>query len=105
MRDLSQRWASKTCAIYKSPNSLVFITLSGRVLWALTRLHEAGATGCTTLQTGVPRLAAYVHKLRKLGVSIETIKETNHGEFFGYHARYVLHSKILFDVGGKKPHA
>jgi hypothetical protein len=45
----------------------------------------------------------YVHKLRQLGIVIETIREAHGGPFSGQHARYVLRSlvTILEKEGGK----
>ncbi|MBY6203177.1 hypothetical protein KUV65_17545 [Maritalea mobilis] len=70
------------------------IVVSGRVQWALDRLREAGERGCTSITHPAPRLAAYVHDLRALGVEIETIHEPHEGDFPGYHGRYVLRSTV-----------
>jgi len=66
------------------------IIISGRDLWTLERLMEAGATGCTPIEQPAPRWSAYVHRLRGMGVVIETIIEPHGGEFRGHHGRYVL---------------
>lgn len=66
------------------------ITLSGRDAWTLERLLEAGATGCTPIEQPAPRWSAYVHRLRGMGLAIETIMEPHGGEFPGHHGRYVL---------------
>jgi hypothetical protein len=102
MSQITQVWDPKLCAIHNSEAHQNHIMAAGRLLWALTVLREAGATGCTTLQTGVPRFAAYVHQLRKRGVWIETIKEPNQGEFPGYHARYVLRSRVQIGMAEAK---
>lgn len=77
-------------------------TLSGREAWALHRLIEAGEVGVTPVSepTG-PRWSAYIHKLRRAGLEIETITETHGGPFPGTHARYVLHSKVSLSGGGR----
>jgi hypothetical protein len=70
------------------------IEAKGRDAWALDRLHEAGATGCTPITEPAPRWSAYVHNLRGLGVPIETLTETHGGEFSGKHGRYVLRATV-----------
>jgi hypothetical protein len=49
------------------------------------------------------RWSGYVHKLRKAGIVIETIRETHASPFAGQHARYVLRSliTILEEKDGK----
>lgn len=66
------------------------IVVTGRVRWAIDRLREAGAAGCTPITEPAPRWSAYVHSLRKLGVPIATVTEAHGGEFAGCHARYVI---------------
>lgn len=69
--------------------------LPGREEWALRQLLSAGAKGCTPIDNPAPRWSAYVHKLRRRGLDIETIDERHGGPFPGRHARYVLHSHVL----------
>lgn len=69
--------------------------LSGRKAWALERLIEAGATGCTPITQPAPRWASYVHELRRMGIDIETITEPHGGPYPGTHARYVLRSIVV----------
>jgi hypothetical protein len=77
------------------------ILISGRVRWALDQLRKAGKVGCTPIDNPAPRMAAYVHSLRGMGVEIETITETHAGNFPGHHARYVLRSGVsLGRIGG-----
>jgi len=76
------------------------ITLKGRVRWALERLLESGATGCTPIAEPAPRWSAYIHALRLMGVEIETVHEPHDGEFAGHHGRYVLKSNVR-KVGAK----
>lgn len=94
MRQLTQNWAPKKCVIYIDPTNPFTISIQGRELWALTKLLESGATGCTAQQVGAARLAAYVHKLRNRGIRIETNSEPNRGDFPGSHARYVLVTEV-----------
>jgi hypothetical protein len=79
------------------------IAVSGRVLWALERLAEAGPRGCTPITEPAPRWAAYVHTLRGLGVPIETVHEEHEGDFPGTHARYILRATVTPDPEGGKP--
>lgn len=66
----------------------------GRDSWALERLICAGAKGCTSITEPAPRWSAYVHRLRQLGVLIETLIEPHDGPFAGHHARYVLRCTV-----------
>ncbi len=77
------------------PGSNLPIAPTGRDLWALTELVNAGNRGCTPIDNPAPRWSAYVHKLRSVyGVEIETVHEAHGGNFAGTHARYVLHSHV-----------
>jgi hypothetical protein len=71
------------------------IQTKGRDAWALDRLCEAGAKGCTPLTEPAPRWSAYVFNLRGLGVPIETVTEPHSGEFSGTHGRYVLRANVV----------
>lgn len=70
------------------------VVISGRDLWALERLIEAGERGCTPIDDPAPRWSGYVHNLRNEGIVIETIHEKHGGPFPGTHARYVLRSRV-----------
>lgn len=70
------------------------ISVAGRNLWALECLSENIETGCTPIDQPAPRWSAYVHRLRGLGLAIETISEKHGGEFAGCHARYMLRSTV-----------
>src|SRR3954452_17196659 len=70
------------------------VTLRGRDAWALLELKAANDNGCTPIDHPGPRWSGYVHKLRKAGIVIETVRETHGGPFAGQHARYVLRSSI-----------
>lgn len=79
------------------------VTVRGRDAWALLELKAANDNGCTPIDHPGPRWSGYVHKLRKAGIIIETIREMHGGPFAGQHARYVLRSliTILEKKGGK----
>jgi hypothetical protein len=70
------------------------VTVRGRDAWALLELKPANDTGCTPIDHPGPRWSGYVHKLRKAGIVIETIRERHSGPFSGEHARYVLRSPV-----------
>lgn len=79
------------------------IVVKGRDGWALEELRKAGLNGITSYTNPAPRLSAYVHNLRALGVEIETITEPHGGDFAGHHGRYVLRSGVAPDwKGGAK---
>lgn len=67
---------------------------SGRDAWALGCLVSAGDAGCTPIDHPGPRWSAYVHKLRRAGLDIQTIDERHGGPFAGHHARYVLRTGV-----------
>jgi hypothetical protein len=79
------------------------VTARGRDAWALLELKAANDNGCTPIDHPGPRWSGYVHKLRKAGIVIETIREMHDGPFASQHARYVLRSliTILEKKGGK----
>ncbi|MFC0278616.1 hypothetical protein ACFOHK_06855 [Falsigemmobacter intermedius] len=79
--------------IYPEGASPFTIAVEGRELWALEQLISAGPKGCTPITRPAPRWSAYVHKLRKLHVPIETRYEQHGGPFAGNHARYILKAK------------
>jgi hypothetical protein len=70
------------------------VTVRGRDAWALLELKAANDNGCTPIDHPGPRWSGYIHKLRKAGIIIETIREAHGGPFSGRHARYVLRSLI-----------
>lgn len=71
------------------------IEAGGREAWALDRLTEAGPRGCTPIAQPAPRWSAYVHRLRALGVPIETRHEPHGGAFAGTHGRYILRARAV----------
>ena len=56
------------------------------MLGPLLELYRAGDAGCTPITHSGPRWSAYVLKLRKRGLQIETIPERHGGPFAGHHA-------------------
>jgi hypothetical protein len=85
---------SNVVAIVVRLESGARLTFTGRDAWALAALIDAGERGCTPLDHVGPRWSGYVHKLRKAGVVVETIRERHGGPFAGQHARYVLCSAL-----------
>lgn len=71
------------------------IEAQGREAWALDRLAKAGPKGCTPVEQPAPRWSAYVHRLRGMGVPIETVTEAHVGDFAGTHGRYVLRARVV----------
>lgn len=69
-------------------------SFTGRDAWALRALLGAGERGCTAIDHVGPRWSAYVHKLRRAGLDIETVCEMHGGPFPGNHARYVLKTPL-----------
>lgn len=76
------------------------IVVKGRTRWALEEMRKAGLRGITSVENPAPRLAAYVHCLRELGVEIDTVTEPHDGDFPGHHGRYVLRSGVAPDWKG-----
>lgn len=78
------------------------VTVRGRAAWALMELINGGHRGCSYIENPAPRWSGYIHKLRKLGIRVETVRETHGGLFPGKHARYVLRSRItIVEVSGQ----
>ena len=91
-------FAAGNAALYRVVNESedgFFITISGRVRWALDQLIEAGLSGCTPIWQAGPRWSDYVYRLRALGIQAETIREPHGGDFPGNHGRYVLRSHVV----------
>ena len=70
------------------------VEAKGRDAWALIELIRAGDGGCTPIDHPGPRWSAYVHKLRRMGIDIQTITEAHGGPFKGTHARYILRTIV-----------
>lgn len=65
-----------------------------RNIWALEQLIKVGPKGLTAIENPAPRVSAYIHNLRKLGLHIKTVYEPHGGEYAGTHARYFLLSEV-----------
>jgi hypothetical protein len=83
----------RSITIRLQPDGLTSV-FTGRVAWALACLIDAEATGCTPISHPGPRWSGYVHKLRRAGLSVETIDERHGPPYSGVHARYVLRSEV-----------
>jgi hypothetical protein len=64
------------------------VTVRGRDAWALLELKAANDNGCTPIDHPGPRWSGYVHKLRKAGIIIDTIRENNCGGSFRCTSRF-----------------
>jgi hypothetical protein len=75
---------------------------TGPVVTVRGRDKAANENGCTPIDHPGPRWSGYVHKLRRAGIIVETIREKHGGPFSGQHARDVLRSliSILEKKGG-----
>ncbi len=89
-----KQWPAKAFTVQNGPGAPSVVIVKGRDRWALEALMRAGAKGCTPIDHPGPRWSAYVFKLRKQGVCIETIHERHEGPFPGFHAKYVLRSSV-----------
>jgi membrane carboxypeptidase/penicillin-binding protein len=72
------------------------ITVQGQTAKAIRALVLAGKQGVTAQEVAgwAYRFAAYCHELRKLGLDIETVRETHEG---GWHGRHVLHTAVRLE--------
>lgn len=90
---------AKRCGLYEihpeGGGEPFTIEAKGREAWALDRLTEAGPRGCTPIEQPAPRWSAYIHRLRALGVPIETLHEPHGGAFAGTHGRYILRARVV----------
>lgn len=93
MEDQKQ-WPAQAFTVQNENEQPVVIIVKGRDRWALETLIRMGSKGCTPIDHPGPRWSAYVFKLRKQGICIETIHEGHEGPFPGNHARYVLRSSV-----------
>ena len=88
---------SNTQYVYiKGPDGWRRVRISGRALWALKKLHRAGAYGIIPMNNPAPRWSGYVWELRQLGIDIKTLREPHGGEFPGWHGRYRLITEVRF---------
>lgn len=71
------------------------IAIKGRRLtWALDQLINEGSSGCSAFDHWAPRWSSYIADLRGRGLRISTIRDYHEGPFPGWHARYVLISRV-----------
>jgi hypothetical protein len=70
------------------------LTVAGRDAWLLKKLVDRGERGVTAFDEVGPRLSHYAFKLRRAGLTIDTIDERHGGAFAGTHGRYVLRSRV-----------
>ncbi len=89
-----EQWPARAFTIRDGAADPRVVVVKGRDRWALENLMRAGPRGCTPIDHPGPRWSAYVFKLKKAGVCIETIHESHEGPFPGHHARYVLRSSV-----------
>lgn len=94
MNNTIKQWPAKAFTIHDDAETAQTVIVKGRDRWALEALIAAGVRGCTPITTPGPRWSAYVFKLRKMGVQIDTLHENHSGPFPGHHARYVLQSRV-----------
>lgn len=95
----NQSWGPRPFTVRNVDAAPVRIVVKGRDRWALETLVQASGRGITSFHCPAPRLSAYVHNLRNMGVRIETITEPHEGPFGGTHGRYVLRSNITPEGG------
>lgn len=72
-------------------------TVEGQEARALIALVGAGPVGITALGVSnwALRLAHYVFKLRRLGLTIDMVRERHGGPAPGKHGRYFLRTPVL----------
>ncbi len=70
------------------------ISVSGKqAIKTIKQLFRKGLRGLTAFEMPPAfRLAAYIHKLREIGIDIETKRERHEGST---HARYILRTAII----------
>lgn len=85
--------------LFEAETGPAVLRLSGRLLWTLRVLVAAGRQGVSALDCPALRLAAYVHRLRRRGIAIETVREEHGGDFPGFHARYRLAQPVAIEGG------
>ncbi|MEO1951787.1 hypothetical protein [Thioclava sp.] len=90
-RGATQYWVSDP----SNEVSFGFTLRHSRMRDVLDALIQNSATGCNFYDTPAPRWASSIHRLRKIGLDIETVREKHGGDYPGYHARYVLHSRVM----------
>jgi hypothetical protein len=72
--------------------------LNGRIGHTMCELSLAGGQGITPLEMPALRRAAYVHRLRGLGITINTKLEEHNGPYPCHHARCRLACDVTVGV-------
>lgn len=92
-----RRGMTRYCVLpsYSKTTTPFFVVLRhSRERDVLEALIRAGADGCSLYNDPAPRWAASIHRLRKRGIDILTVREAHGGEHPGHHARYYLISMV-----------
>lgn len=95
----TEQWPARAFTVQHQAADPKVVVVKGRDRWALEQLITAGEKGCTPITNPGPRWSAYVHKLRKFGIDIDTLHESHEGPFPGHHARYVLKARVTAGRG------
>ncbi|MDX0911939.1 hypothetical protein GOL41_17385 [Sinorhizobium medicae] len=70
------------------------VTFVGREAYTLRKLIDAGERGISSIdQVGI-RLSHYVLKIRRAGITVETVSISHGGAFPGVHGVYKLRSRL-----------
>ena len=70
------------------------VTFVGREAYTLRKLIDAGERGISSLDHVGIRLSHYVMKLRRAGITVETVPTAHDGDFPGVHGVYKLRSRV-----------
>ncbi|WP_085043801.1 winged helix domain-containing protein [Ensifer aridi] len=70
------------------------VTLVGREAFTLRKLLDAGDRGISSLDHVGIRLSHYVMKLRRAGITVETVPTEHGGDYPGVHGVYKLRSQL-----------
>lgn len=70
------------------------VTLVGREAQTLRKLIDAGERGISSLDHPGIRLAHYCMKIRRAGITVETVKTPQRGEYAGWFGVYKLRSHV-----------
>ena len=66
------------------------LVFRGREAWCAAHLIDVADDGVTSFERPAPRWSDYIFKLRRRGLSIETVEEKHGGTYRGEHGRYFL---------------
>ncbi|QGJ73793.1 hypothetical protein [Sinorhizobium meliloti] len=70
------------------------VTFVGREAYTLRKLIDAGERGISSLDHIGIRLSHYVLKIRRAGITVETVPTSHGGAFPGHHGVYKLRSRL-----------